>query len=91
MGYDWKYGRVTTERGDIGEDEPVFVIRARDRAAVDAIETGYINAADAHGARDELLDVVRERVQEIRDWQAANKTKVPDTVPGQIIRPGEHA
>ena len=30
MGIDAKYGRVTTERGDIGEDEPVVVFRAQD-------------------------------------------------------------
>jgi hypothetical protein len=30
MAIDTKYGRVTTERGTIGEDEPVVVFRAQD-------------------------------------------------------------
>lgn len=30
MAIDLKYGRVTLENADIGEDEPVVVFRARD-------------------------------------------------------------
>lgn len=30
MAYDRKYGKVTTEFGNIGEDEPVVVFRAQD-------------------------------------------------------------
>lgn len=31
MAIDSKYGKVTLEKGTIGEDEPVFVLRAKDR------------------------------------------------------------
>lgn len=31
MAVDRKYGRVTLERGTIGEDEPVVVFRAQDK------------------------------------------------------------
>jgi len=31
MGYDGKYGKVTTEHGNIPDDEPVIVFRGRDK------------------------------------------------------------
>jgi hypothetical protein len=37
MGFDSKYGKVTTEYGDIPDDEPVFVFRAQDVIASTAI------------------------------------------------------
>ncbi len=30
MGYDRKYGKITTENGDIPKDEPVFLLRSQD-------------------------------------------------------------
>lgn len=81
MGYDLKYGRVTTERGSIPDDEPVFLLRAQDSFAVEAIIhylgrcAGYPDVSDRHvvGVR-RVLDV-------FRTWRSAGKarTKVPDT------------
>lgn len=85
MGFDRKFGVVTTERGNIPRDEPVFVIRAADVAAAEAID-GYAAAAAAVGADEALLGPVRERARQVREWQCAHpeRVKVPDTAPGQI-------
>jgi hypothetical protein len=87
VAHDWKYGQVTTERGTIAPDEPVFVIRGRDMSAPDAIDA-YASAAALHGADDELVSVVHERAEAMREWQRQHpdSLKVPDIAPGQIVR-----
>lgn len=86
MGYDRKYGQVTTERGTIGDDEPVFVIRGADKSAPNAIRAYASNAAIC-GADDDMIANVRERANQVAAWQAEHPdlVKVPTTVPGQII------
>ena len=37
MAHDDKYGKVTVERGDIPEHEPVFVLRAQDILAAGTV------------------------------------------------------
>jgi hypothetical protein len=49
MGYDRKYGQVTTEHDDIPDDEPVIVFRARDRF-VPAMLGYYLAACERGGA-----------------------------------------
>jgi hypothetical protein len=85
MGYDRKYGRVTTERGTIGPDEPVFLIRARDVSAPDALYA-YASAAESHGAGETLCTNARKRGDEIAAWQAEHPelVRVPTVKPGQI-------
>ncbi len=85
MGYDRKYGKVTTERGTIGEDEPVFVIRAADVSASAAIEA-YAFHARRFGASTSLTDPVFERAEQVRAWQRRNPdlVRIPTTKPGQI-------
>lgn len=59
----------------IGEREPVFVLRAQDVVAPDAIET-WIALAQAAGAPQEKLDHARLHAQAMRDW--GGRKKVPD-------------
>ncbi len=85
MGYDRKYGKVTIERGTIGEDEPVFVIRAADVSAPAAIRA-YAFEAQRHGADASLTTPVFERAEQVRAWQRQHPdlVRVPTTKPGQI-------
>lgn len=87
MGYDWKYGNVTTERGTIAPDEPVFIIRGRDVSAPDAIDA-YAEVAAANGADETLCATAHERADSIRDWQLQRPdvVKVPSIDPGQIVK-----
>lgn len=89
MGNDLKFGRITTERGDIPADEPLFLIRGKDASAPAAIER-YAEEAQAVGAAADLVETCRERAEQIRAWQLAHpeRVKVPDQVPGQIVEPG---
>jgi hypothetical protein len=79
MAHDAKYGRVTTEKKDIPDDEPVFLIRAQDEGAVSAIN-GYAEVAYSVGASDAFVEWVRTIADEIRDWQEEHRdrVKVPD-------------
>lgn len=76
MALDLKYGRVTTEFGTIGEDEPVVVFRAQDRLLPEVLRHYW---ATAYGWKDvpehhlELIQMVAEHIQE---WQEANKELV---------------
>ena len=70
MAIDNKYGQVTVEHGSIGEDEPVFVIRAKDEAAVDAI-MDYFDTARTHGAVFSN-DVRDEVIGQFMAWREAN-------------------
>lgn len=89
MGFDLKYGVVTTERGDIPRDEPVFVLRGKDAACPDAL-LEYADVAMSVGADAEMCDAIRARAEDIRAWQEAHpeRVKVPDTVAGQIRQDG---
>jgi hypothetical protein len=80
MGYDNKYGRVTTEHGDIPEDEPVIVFRARDKATADLLDW-YLHACEAAGSPERHLSLIRKTQATFADWQTANsdKVRVPDS------------
>ena len=76
MAHDLKYGKV--DIAGIPDDEPVFIIRAKDRAAAPAIRE-YAWIAEEAGASEEFKDSIVEHVIPVfTRWQADNQTKVPD-------------
>jgi hypothetical protein len=89
VSYDLKYGKISAERGDVthGEggvplnesDEPVFLIRAQDAAAVPAIRC-YLECEGDVGAAQETLQAVETAADEVAGWQGRNadRVKVPD-------------
>lgn len=79
MGIDNKYGRVTTEFGNIGEDEPVIVFRAKDIALPKLLSYYHLFCTKLGSPRNFLNDVMDLR-EKIIAWQHANlnKCKVPD-------------
>lgn len=76
MGIDGKYGRVTTEHGTIGEDEPVVVFRAQDKLLPDVL-TFYELLCKYSGSPQHHLDRIIKSEEEIRFWQRNNFTKIP--------------
>jgi hypothetical protein len=80
MGYDGKYGKVTTEFGDIPEDEPVIVFRARDITTVDLLAY-YLMRCVKKGSPKRHLDIITTTVERFRSWQRENpaKVRVPDS------------
>lgn len=78
MAIDNKYGRVTLEHGDIGEDEPVIVFRARDEA-LPALLYVYRQLCANAGSPERHLELVDETREKIVAWQRANGAKTPDS------------
>lgn len=66
MPIDAKYGKVTTERGDIPEDEQVFVLRAQDLLAAGTVRfygqlrAFYYNDVAAMARCEEIAKVMEE-------------------------------
>jgi hypothetical protein len=85
MAVDGKYGRVTLERGTIGEDEPVVVFRAQDRL-LPLLLGVYLELCRAFGSGEFHRQVVIERQAEVAAWQMSHVTKVPDTTREQMGR-----
>lgn len=80
MGYDGKYGRVTTEHGDIPDDEPVIVFRARDLMTKGLLER-YDQLCREAGSPQRHLDLIEKTYNTFLDWQRDNpgKVRVPDS------------
>lgn len=73
-----KYPEIKSLLG-IPEDEPIFIIRAKDKVAVDAIQT-YGVLAFAVGASQEFVDGVNTCAAQFQVWQNEHTdiVKVPD-------------
>jgi hypothetical protein len=80
MGTDGKYGRVTTEHGDIPENEPVIVFRARDRLTPVMLSFYRELCAEA-GSPQRHLDLISESRRTFEQWQDANpgEVRAPDS------------
>lgn len=80
MGYDLKYGQVTTEHGDIPADEPVIVFRARDRH-LPAVLAYYHMLCMLHASPMRHLRLIAETTRGVQGWQDDNHDKVrtPDS------------
>lgn len=83
MAIDLKYGRVTTERGSIGDDEPVVVFRAQD-ALLPTVLHYYGDLCLASGASTEHLNDVLRADLAVHRWQRDHDTKVPDPITGTV-------
>jgi len=79
------YQRIQDPLGKIGEDEPVFLIRGKDLAAVPTI-TAWAQEAARLGADKELCRAVLRFANYVEWWQYQNACKVPDT-PLEELRP----
>lgn len=80
MAIDSKYGRVTLEHGDIGDDEPVFVFRAQDRLTPHVLKW-YEDLCAAAGAPEVHTRAIAASADRIIEWQATHPTKIPESRP----------
>lgn len=80
MGWDRKYGKVTTEHGDIPDDEPVIIFRAHD-VTTPNILAYYMMQCIKKGSPKRHLHIILATIDAFRDWQEKNpdKLKVPDS------------
>jgi len=75
MAHDTKYGKVTTEFGNLGEDEPVVVFRARDVLLQDVLSF-YRQKCAQIGSPQKHLDLIHTTEEKVYSWQERNKDKV---------------
>ena len=78
MAIDIKYGQVTTEKGDIPDDEPVIVFRARD-ILLPTVLASYYNLCSEAGSPPHHLNGILEAREAVVEWQKTHDTKVPDS------------
>lgn len=81
MAVSERYGRLDIP--SVGEDEPVFILRARDILAEDAIKM-YKLLAEAHGCH--LGEAVERQIRAFDDWagEKALPCKLPATAKKSI-------
>ena len=80
MGRDPKYGEVTTKKGSIPRDEPVFVLRAQDRAALPTLRH-YENECRVLGAGEDHYSAITNVIEKFQKFADDNpdKIKTPDS------------
>lgn len=78
MAQDNKYGKVTLEHGDIGEDEPVIVFRAKD-VLLPKVLAYYIMCCVKAGSPVRHINIIMESLDKIKRWQLLNNPRVPSS------------
>lgn len=73
MAKDRKYGFIDIP--GIPDDEPIFIIRAKDKSAPQAVEQ-YANTAIVNGSPAEHGAAARQVASNMREWQQENPDKV---------------
>lgn len=61
------YDRIQDPENKIGKDEPVFLIRASDIAAPQAVEA-WANIAKGYGADENIVNTAMNHAAEMREW-----------------------
>lgn len=77
MAISLKYGKLDIP--GIGEDEPVFILRAQDKTAADNLD-GYSLNASLAGCKGDLIGMMDDVEEQFENWQEANSNlvKLPD-------------
>ncbi len=70
------YNRIQDPAGKIGEDEPVFLMRAQDDLFLPALRF-YQSSAAIEGLHD-IADRIQEHLRLAGEWRKTHPTKLPD-------------
>lgn len=71
------YNQIQDPTGKIGEDEPVFLLRAKDSLAPAMVES-WASALQASGGDYKMVSVALEHAHKMREWQKENGCRLPD-------------
>ena len=80
------YDRIQDPDGKIGEEEPVFIIRAQDAAMAPTLRFWAYQNWKRGG---DLSDDVERFANEVEAWQLQNGMKTADAPAGMIRKCGE--
>lgn len=78
MAVDFKYGKVTLEHSDIGDDEPVVVFRARDKLLPKVLSYYMLFCMKENSPRLHI-DLILKAIDIVKDWQKNNETRTPSS------------
>lgn len=81
------YNRIQDPAGLIPDDEPVFLIRAKDMLGPDIVEE-WANQAEFIGVDPVMVQAAREHAKAMRLYQVQHGHKVPDMPIDQSIYKG---
>lgn len=71
------YNRIQDPAGKIGEDEPVFLIRAHDEIAPEVVRA-WADYNEEAGGDDELSRLARDHADLMEAWQKRHGKKLAD-------------
>lgn len=71
------YDRIQDPAGKIAEDEPVFLLRAKDKLAPDLVQAWGLAMIEI-GGDHQLAQLALDHADRMREWQAVNGCKVAD-------------
>jgi hypothetical protein len=78
MAIDLKYGHIPV--AGVGDDEPVFVVRAQDVLSPRLLRI-YRELCAVAGSPPRHLDGIGESVTAFESWQAGHHTQTPQSAP----------
>jgi len=70
------YNRIQDPENKIGEDEPVFLLRAQDVFFIPMLR--YYRTKMVEIGNIAMADKVDEQIQRAQDWEETHKVKLPD-------------
>lgn len=76
------YDRIQDPLMLIPEDEPVFLLRAQDATAPEVLEF-WASLQFARDGDETMARMANKHAMEMREWQAANGSKMPDLPGGE--------
>ena len=71
------YNRIQDPAGKISDDEPVFLIRAKDRVSAPTVRA-WAELNCAHGGDPALTQAAYDHADQMEEWQAKNGSKLAD-------------
>ena len=80
MGFSLKFGKVILGNAVLPDDEPVFVIRANDPLAANAVRAYGRMASNVHAPREHIQGV-EEAAREIERYQHAHPDLIEEITP----------
>lgn len=75
MAVDRKYGRITLQHGNVGDDEPVVVFRAQDKLLPKLLAYYHLFCLK-EGSPRRHLDIILNTKETVEEWQNSNFSKV---------------
>lgn len=74
------YMHIQDQTGKVAEDEPVFLLRAKDALAPEVVDF-WAWRLEENGGDQVAIDAAREHANKMKEWQKQNESKLPDTPP----------